>query len=1187
MMHGVTGKQSTLTTRTHVNLTAAGQNLGEITFVIGSIADFDIILGCDFLRRYRPQIDWDGDMGLRFPSITSIDQNIPPESLPTRKAITPHGHEMVSAAALLEASRIDGPIGITWWEQDLTTLVSYGFVPTGEDAEIDFEFLEAKDVSNEQPTVVTIPAEYNDFLDVFSEIEADKLPPHSDHDLAIELEPGAKPPQGPLYPKGHKEMEELRKYIQDHLDKGFIRPSKSPARSPVLFVPKKDGGLRLCVDYRGLNKVTIKNRAPLPLIDEQLFLLRNAIIYTKLDLRSAYNLVRIKEGDEWKTAFGTDLGLYEYLVMPFGLANAPAQFQSLINAKFHDILGVFVVVYLDDFLIFSKSEEEHIAHVREVLQRLRDARLFAKLSKCQFHTRHCEFLGYVITPDGISMEPSKIETIRKWPLPDSIQAIQRFLGFANFYRRFIKHFARITRPLTDLVSPHHRFKKFTLPPEAQESFHRLLRAFESADILKHFDYHKETIVETDASDMAIAGILKQRHGDHFLPVAFYSRKMNSAERNYEIHDKELLAVVASLSQWRHMLAGLPSVITIKTDHEALRYFQTQRQISRRQARWALLLAQYDFVIEYRPGTRAGEPDALSRRSDVLPQKGGDPDNFKTVLDPSLFAGMASTQIWTSKATIEESTNQRTMKELSELNLEALCRIFQPSDPKLITLKEATNKDVERREGLLYYKGRLIVPEVHIAQEDTPPDTVMRPDSQFRPLSREHLRYLVMLQCHDGVTAGHPGRDVTIDNAKKYYYWEGMDAWIKDYVASCITCARMKTPRHRPYGLLKPLATPERPWGSVTLDFIEGLPESNGFDSIMVVVDRLTKYAILAPTHKTVTAAQTATLFQQHVIKRFGCPDNLVTDRGRQFISAVWRQFAKAMGAQHFCSTAYHPQTDGQTERVNQVLEHYLRAYCNYGQNNWADLLHMAEFVYNNAVHTTIGVSPFFACYGWHPKAHIETPCKLGVNDPSSTEFSREHQALVEYLQDRIRQSHSRTIRYYNNKHRDMEFSVGDLVLVNRKNWRTTRPSQKLDAKFSGPYKIIERIGQRAYRLRLPPHLKVHDVFHVSNLQPWHASALADRPDHTGTEEIIEGEVYFEVERIVDKRGSGPNLQYKVAWKGYGEDQDTWEPVNHLKCDDLVAEFENRLRKTNLDSKTPNASRLPNSKGKPLTTKNKK
>ncbi|KAF6767282.1 reverse transcriptase, partial [Kalmanozyma brasiliensis GHG001] len=515
-------------------------------------------------------------------------------------------------------------------------------------------------------------------------------------------------------------MEELRKYLDENLAKGFIRPSKSPARSPVLFVPKKDGGLRLCVDYRGLNEVTVKNRAPLPLIEEQLFLLRNAKIYTKLDLKAAYNLVRIADGDEWKTAFGTQLGLYEYLVMPFGLANAPSHFQSLVNSIYRDIIGIYVVVYLDDFLIFSNTEEEHVAHVREVLKRLREHRLFAKLSKCSFHTDTVEFLGYIITPRGIEMDQEKVRTIKEWPLPQSIHDIQRFLGFANFYRRFISHFARITRPLTELVKPTERFKKFQLPDAAVQAFHQLIEAFTTAGVLRHFDYHKPTCLETDASDFALAGVLKQETEKRWHPVAFYSRKMTSAEKNYEIHDKELLAIVACLYQWRHMLAGLPNQFAVLSDHEALKYFKAQRRISGRQARWSVLLADFDFVVQYRPGDKAGEPDALTRRSDMEPSEAEQKHNVRQLLHPRMFEVDAATsaegstnptevgELGTVRSTPAEfaarSPSLISMAAIVEGGLTALVRTFQPLDIELLELHKST--PFELKDGLWYREGRL-------------------------------------------------------------------------------------------------------------------------------------------------------------------------------------------------------------------------------------------------------------------------------------------------------------------------------------------------------------------------------------------------------------------------------------------------------------------------------------------------
>ncbi|KAJ1590085.1 hypothetical protein NDA12_003868 [Ustilago hordei] len=485
-------------------------NLGVVEASVADTADYDLILGFTELQRLKPTIQWDtGQLEFK-----TQEQDRPPRRPPeaaragdlTMRRPTLHGNEFVSAERILRAALEDGPIGFMLLEEPPSSLLAFGFVPTGADKGVEMEVEVDKVV-----TAADIPKPYQHLRDVFDEVEADKLPHHTKHDLHLELIEGGKPPQGPLYLKGPKEMSELRRYLDENLEKGFIRPSKSPAQSPVLFIPKKDGGLRLCVDYRGLNEITVKNRAPLPLIEEQLFLLRKARIYTKLDLRAAYNLIRIAKGDEWKTAFGTQLGLYEYLVMPFGLANALAHFQSFINDIFQDIIGIYVVVYLDDFLIFSDTEEAHVKHVTEVLTHLRSNRLFAKLSKCEFHTKTVEFLGYIIKLTGIEMDPEKVRTVKEWPMPESIHDIQRFLGFANFYRRFIAHFAHIAKPLTALVKPIEQFKKCELPEEAQQAFHKLIQAFTSAGVLQHFNYHLPTRLETDASDFAIAGVLKQEH----------------------------------------------------------------------------------------------------------------------------------------------------------------------------------------------------------------------------------------------------------------------------------------------------------------------------------------------------------------------------------------------------------------------------------------------------------------------------------------------------------------------------------------------------------------------------------------------------------------------------------------------------------------------------------------------------
>ena len=489
----------------------------------------------------------------------------------------------------------------------------------------------------------TLPEAYSDFKDVFDKKKADVLPPHRHYDCPIDIPPNKAPPYGPIYSLNPQELKVLREYIDENLAKGFIDHSTSPAGAPVLFSSKKDGGLRLCVDYRGLNAMTAKNRYAIPLIPSLLDRLTSAKIYTKIDLRNAYNLIRIREGDQWKTAFRTCYGHFQYNVMPMGLTNAPAVFQHMINDVLRDYLDIFVVAYLDDLLIFSANPIEHEQHVKKVLTCLREAGLFAKLEKCHFHSTEVEFLGYMVTPQGIFMDPTKIRAITAWEPPHTLHAVQSFLGFANFYRRFIKGFSRVVLPLTALTRKTGK-SPFLWGTAAQEAFESLKKAFTTAPILRHADPTLPFVLETDASDFALGAVLSQSGDDGLLhPVAYHSRKFTAAEINYEIYDKELLAIVDSFEVWRHFLEGAQHPITVFTDHKNLLYFTTSRVLNRRQARWSISLSRFDFQLHYRPGPLQGKPDALSRQAAFAPKIGDAAyDQQRTILlKPDYFHGLAA------------------------------------------------------------------------------------------------------------------------------------------------------------------------------------------------------------------------------------------------------------------------------------------------------------------------------------------------------------------------------------------------------------------------------------------------------------------------------------------------------------------------------------------------------------------
>jgi len=966
-----------------------------------------------------------------------------------------------------------------------------------------------------------IPDAYADFAPLFQDREPGTLPPHRPYDHSIPLEPEAQVPFGPLYTLSQKELEELRSYIDENLKKGFIRRSESPAGAPVLFVPKKDSKLRLCVDYRGLNKITVKNRCPLPLISETLDRLSTAKIFTKLDLKGAYNLVRVAEGDEWKTAFRTRYGHFEYLVMPFGLTNAPATFQAFLNDVLRDCLDTVVVIYLDDILIYSPDEESHASHVRQVLQRLADAQLQVNLDKCQFHVTKVEFLGYVISPEGISMDPAKVEAIVNWPVPKCVRDIQVFLGFANFYRRFIKNFsarvAAITRFLKKNVA-------FAWDTPAQEAFDKLRKTFTSAPVLAHFDPAKPCCIEPDASKYGLGAVCSQPDENGVLhPIAFYSRSLLPAEKNYHIHDTELLAALEGFELWRHYLAYSDHPATILTDHKNLEYFSEKRSLSERQIRYAERLSKFKIVLFYRPGALNGAADALSRIYS--------PEEGEGTVQDALLPKPINTPPWSLAPIATESVAvsssglvDRIKDSYSEDELvQGLIRD--------LTRDKDSHDDYSIEDGLLFYQGRITVPADDSVKRD------------------------ILASCHDAVTAGHFGIFKTCELVSRSYYWPKLRQFVKKYVTSCDICQRNKSSRHKPYGLLQPLPVPVLPWSSISMDFIVQLPESKGYTAVLVVVDRFTKMAHFIPTTDDVDAEGTVSLFLSRIVSAHGLPDDIVSDRGTTFVAQFTQSVMQALGVTQNLSTAFHPQTDGQTERTNATLEQYLRCFINYQQDNWSDLLPLAELCYNNTVHASTEETPFYALHGYHPRFSLETP-RIAASNPLAQERLKVLQETQEDLKFHIKSAQETQERYYN-QHVAAQptFTPGDRVWLIRKNIRTTRPSDKLDAKKLGPFKILAAVNTRSFRLALPPTMsKVHPVFHVSLLERFQANTIEGRTVPAPPPIEIDGELEWEVEEILDSRlFRKSHLQYRVQWKGYPDP--SWEPADNVSdCQDLLKAF---------------------------------
>ena len=643
--------------------------------------------------------------------------------------------------------------------------------------------------------------------------------------------------------------------------------------------------------------------------------------------------------------------------------------------------------------------------------------------------------------------------------------------------------------------------------------------------MAHFCELARTLIETDASDYAVAGVISQySSSNHLHPVAFESRKLQSSELNYEIHDKELLAIVFCLQKWRSYLLSLVEPFEVLTDHNALKYFMSTKVLTRRQARWAEFLSEFNFTITYRPGKLAVVPDALSRRDDVYPKGGkafaeNNPDNVRTIFSHSKSIS-ETPKVFLNSLMLHSKTLELRDAQLSD----ARCRDIRNN------ITSISDDYTISKNDLLLYKQRIVVPDV------------------------PELKLSILESRHDSPLAGHFGQEKTYQLLSRDFYWPGMTKDVKDYVNRCYDCNRNKSSNHRKFGLLQPLPIPPLPWHSLSMDFISQLPMSNGYDSILVVVDRFSKMSLFLRTKTTCTSADLADLFVEHVFSKHGLPDNIVSDRGSLFVSSFWTSLCQHLKIKRNLSTAYHPESDGQTERVNQILEQYLRMFVNYQQDDWSKWLPMAEFAYNNATHSSTRQSPFQTLYGRNP---IFDSIHISPSTPAADYLTN-----IKHLQEQLRLNLEAASQRYKNQADKLRlespaYNIGDEVWLDARNIRTTRPTSKLSEKKLGPFKIESVVSKNAFKLTLPSKWKaIHPVFHVSLLEP--AKGLYPGKTHPPPEPVnVQDHLEWEVSRILDSRLRKGKLQYLVEWTGYQSDEDrtSWEPANHLRnSPDLVQDF---------------------------------
>jgi hypothetical protein len=1066
-------KSGMITHFLNLNVQTNGINK-EMHFLVTDIGHEEILLGYPWLATFEPKFQWKSAI---------IDERVLPiliTSINPRKL----KQQPVIATGLSE----DAKKSIV---RQLETECHVRSVATDLAIEAGAEQKEA-----------TLPDEYKEFTRLFSDEAADRFPPAREWDHAIDLKPGAPDALDcKVYPMTRDEDTALEKFLDEMVAKGYIRPSKSPYASPFFFVKKKDGKLRPVQDYRRLNSHTVQNQYPLPLIAQLISDLSGAWIFSKVDVRQGYNNVRIKKGDEWKAAFKTKFGHWEPLVMFFGLTNSPSTFQEMMNVIYKEVIekhaarGTIIRIYMDDIAIAtSGTRQDHIDAVRDVLRVAEQHDLYFKLSKCTFHASSIDYLGVIIEKGMTRMDPVKIAGIKNWPIPTKVKDVRSFLGFCNFYRPFIRGFAHLARPLNELTR---KDAEWSWEDRQQKAFDELKRRVTTEPVLAHPVLTDPFELEVDASGFAMGAVLLQKKEDGKKhPIAYYSKTLSAAERNYDVYDLELLAIVNAMDHWRPYLAGSPHKVIIYSDHQNLLYWKEPHKISCRVAREVLMLSEYNFEIRHIKGTANGRADALSRRPDY--DQGHEDNQNIVVLPEQVFAR--------AMEVLPDHTNQEDS-------------VLKPwIDPH----------QLKQHQGVWYKDGRQVV---------------MGDIEAKRQIIRSH---------HDSPVHGHPGISKTIQLTERLYWWPRMRIDITEYVKGCADCQRHKVntrPTKAPLQPIYPKAETS-PFETVALDFIVKLPVSQGFDSILTITDQgCTKAAIFIPCNEDITAEETAALYIKHVFAHFGLPTKVISDRDPRFMSKFIQAACKVTGVKHAPSTAYHPRTDGQSERSNQWLETAIRFITDQKQKNWAPYLPIAQFAHNNWPSDTTRKSPFFLLMGFNPRAdwiHATSPI------PKVT-------LRLEQLKEARIQARDAMIKAQQSwvKHRDTpKYKEGDQVWLEGKNLRINQPTAKLAPRRHGPFKITQVMSAVNYRLELPTQWSIHPVFHIDLLTPYKETMMHGPNFTRPTPELIDGEEEYSVEKILDSQhfGRRRRLQYLVKWEGYLDAENMWVDKDDVFADDKVREF---------------------------------
>ena len=904
----------------------------------------------------------------------------------------------------------------------------------------------------------------------------------------------------------HEEDKHLDNMLRNHI----IRPSNSPWSAAPVLIRKRDGSVRWCLDYRRLNDVTRKDLFPLPLIEECIDTLAGSVFFSTLDMASGYWQVEVEERDKPKTAFITKRGLFEMNRMAFGLCNAPATFQRMIQTVLEGLLWWSVLAYIDDVIVLGPSFADHLKNLEIVLRRFRRFNLKLKPKKCHLFRRQVKFLGRVVSQDGIAMDPAKIQKIVDWPTPTSPQEVSSFLGLANYHREHIEGFAQITAPLYRLVK---KGTVFEWTKEAQRAFEALKVAMTSAPILAYPLPEGRFILDTDASHTAIGAELSQEQDGGIKVIAYGSYALTAAQRNYCTTRKELLAVVRFTRQFRHYLLGRPFLV--RTDHNSLTWLMRFRQTSGQLARWLEELSQYDFSILHRAGAQHCNADALSRipledqrcdcyqagaRLATLPCNGcryctrvhEQWSQFEEDVDDVVPLALRAVTV------IGDDPSPSWLRKFSQTEL----RTLQEEDPDLKPLFEWLSSNPDPTQGALalaspvakalwHNRQLLALKEGVLYYEWHPPQSSRVPSGALTRICLvvpHCLREEVMRLCHDLPSSGHFSSQGTLNKLRQHFFWPSMSKDCQLFVAACPECGRNK----------KASVRPRAPLGSyhaggvmerVHLDILGPLPKSGrGNVYILVVVDQFSKWTecFALPDQMATTVATTVV---NEFFCRLGCPSQIHTDQGTNFESVLFTSLCELLRIAKTRTTPYRPRSNGQVERINRSILQMVRCFLQGNQLDWDRFLPQLAGAIRGTVNRSTGFTPNMVMLGREvslPATLLQLPSRNPTNLPEYLlrfqEVQRQvHEAAREHLQGAQQYQKS----WYDSKAKITAYEVGDLAYLSQEAHKPGT-AKKLCPVRAGPFLITKVLSPFVFQIRGPRRVQ---TVHHDRLQPFRERAI--------------------------------------------------------------------------------------------------